>query len=155
MVITGTSHLGCTFAKASGKALSRATMTGIKDHALYARSKAAVEGFARSFAVDCGSKGITVNAIAPAGVNTDIYEEESWHYVPVRRYATGDYRQRFGENVSAWPVAHLERYWESSVWNSGGRRRMDQWQVTSTSIVLNTNLTHVPGRVIKLTSGSI
>lgn len=59
-----------------------ATMTGIPNHALYAGSKAAVEGFTRAFSVDCGEKGITVNAIAPGGVKTDMYDENSWHYVP-------------------------------------------------------------------------
>lgn len=52
-----------------------ATMSGIGNHALYAGSKAAVEGFTRSFAVDCGHKQITVNAIAPGGVKTDMYDE--------------------------------------------------------------------------------
>ena len=52
-----------------------ATMSGIPNHALYAGSKAAVEGFTRSFAVDCGKKGVTVNAIAPGGVKTDMYLE--------------------------------------------------------------------------------
>jgi len=59
-----------------------ATMSGIPNHALYAGSKAAVEGFTRSFSVDCGEKGITVNAIAPGGVKTDMYDENAWHYVP-------------------------------------------------------------------------
>ena len=59
-----------------------ATLTGIHDHALYAGSKAAVEGFTRAFSVDCGEKGVTVNAIAPGGVKTDMYDENSWHYVP-------------------------------------------------------------------------
>lgn len=52
-----------------------ATMSGVPNHALYAGSKAAVEGFTRSFAVDCGHKSITVNAIAPGGVKTDMYDE--------------------------------------------------------------------------------
>jgi 3-oxoacyl-[acyl-carrier protein] reductase len=59
-----------------------ATMSGIPNHALYAGSKAAVEGFTRSFSVDCGGKGITVNAIAPGGIKTDMYDENAWHYVP-------------------------------------------------------------------------
>jgi 3-oxoacyl-[acyl-carrier protein] reductase len=59
-----------------------ATMTGIPNHALYAGSKAAVEGFTRSFSVDCGHKGITVNAIAPGGVKTDMFDANAWHYVP-------------------------------------------------------------------------
>ncbi|OAA61849.1 hydroxynaphthalene reductase [Niveomyces insectorum RCEF 264] len=59
-----------------------ASLTGIPNHALYAGSKAAVEGFTRAFAVDCGEKGVTVNCIAPGGVKTDMYDENSWHYVP-------------------------------------------------------------------------
>jgi 3-oxoacyl-[acyl-carrier protein] reductase len=59
-----------------------ATMSGVPNHALYAGSKAAVEGFTRSFSVDCGEKGITVNAIAPGGVKTDMYDDNAWHYVP-------------------------------------------------------------------------
>jgi len=59
-----------------------ATLAGVPNHALYAGSKAAVEGFTRAFAVDCGSKGVTVNCVAPGGVKTDMYDENSWHYVP-------------------------------------------------------------------------
>ncbi|MCJ1341446.1 Arp2/3 complex subunit, actin nucleation center [Bachmanniomyces sp. S44760] len=72
-----------------------ATMTGIPNHALYAGSKAAVEGFVRSFAVDCGHKGITVNAIAPGGIKSDMYTENAWHYVP-------------GADPS-WPVEAIDR----------------------------------------------
>jgi len=59
-----------------------AVMTGVPNHALYAGSKAAVEGFTRSFAVDCGEKRVTVNCIAPGGVKTDMFDENSWHYAP-------------------------------------------------------------------------
>lgn len=54
-------------------------MSGVPNHALYAGSKAAVEGFTRSFSVDCGSKGITVNAIAPGGVKTDMFDANAWY----------------------------------------------------------------------------
>ncbi|GAD99563.1 hypothetical protein PVAR5_8278 [Paecilomyces variotii No. 5] len=61
---------------------SIAAGVGIPGHALYAGSKSAVEGFTRCFAADFGQKGCTVNAIAPAGVKTDMWAENSWRYAP-------------------------------------------------------------------------
>ncbi|KAI9774123.1 MAG: Arp2/3 complex subunit, actin nucleation center [Geoglossum simile] len=67
-----------------------ASMKGVKNHALYAGSKAAVEGFTRSFAADCGPKRITVNAIAPGGVKTDMYSENAWRYTPGADFTTSE-----------------------------------------------------------------
>lgn len=55
---------------------------GVPNHALYAGSKSAVEGFARSFAADGGPKRITANAIAPGGIKTDMFAQNAWHYSP-------------------------------------------------------------------------
>jgi 3-oxoacyl-[acyl-carrier protein] reductase len=55
---------------------------GVPGHALYAGSKSAVEGFTRCFAADFGSKGCTVNCIAPAGVKSDMWTQNSWRYAP-------------------------------------------------------------------------
>lgn len=55
---------------------------GIPGHALYAGSKSAVEGFARCFAADFGTKKCTVNAIAPAGIKSDMWAANSWRYAP-------------------------------------------------------------------------
>jgi 3-oxoacyl-[acyl-carrier protein] reductase len=49
---------------------------------VYAGSKAAVEGFTRAFSVDAGKKRITVNAIAPGGIHTDMFDANAWNYVP-------------------------------------------------------------------------
>lgn len=84
-----------------------ASAKGVHDHAVYAGSKAAVEAFARCLAagetqsklpmqarrtrklnlafsdcVDFGDKRITVNAIAPGGVKTDMYKEAARKYIP-------------------------------------------------------------------------
>jgi 3-oxoacyl-[acyl-carrier protein] reductase len=55
---------------------------GVPGHALYAGSKSAVEGFTRCFAADFGKKGCTVNAIAPAGIKSDMWLSNSWRYAP-------------------------------------------------------------------------
>lgn len=52
-----------------------ANLRGLRHHAIYAGSKAAVEAFVRNFAADCGPKRITCNAVAPGGVKTDMFSE--------------------------------------------------------------------------------
>jgi 3-oxoacyl-[acyl-carrier protein] reductase len=59
-----------------------AHMRGLKGHAIYSASKAAVEAFVRSFPDDFGPKRVTVNAIAPGGVATDMAVENAWRYSP-------------------------------------------------------------------------
>jgi hypothetical protein len=61
---------------------SIAARIGVANHALYAGSKSAVEGFARSFAADGGPRRITANAIAPGGIKTDMFAQNAWHYSP-------------------------------------------------------------------------
>lgn len=61
---------------------SIAAGVGVGGHALYAGSKAAVEGFTRCFAADFGQKQCTVNTIAPAGVKSDMWLANSWRYAP-------------------------------------------------------------------------
>jgi len=52
--------------------LSSVSANGNVGQTNYAASKAAVEGFTKSLAKESGRKGITVNAIAPAGIDTDM-----------------------------------------------------------------------------------
>lgn len=59
-----------------------AGLLGVADHALYSGSKSAVNGIVKSFATDFGSKGITVNAIAPGGVKSDMFAQVAWRYIP-------------------------------------------------------------------------
>jgi tetrahydroxynaphthalene reductase len=54
----------------------------VPNHSLYSGSKAAIETFVRCFAVDCGKKKITVNAVAPGGTVTDMFHAVAQHYIP-------------------------------------------------------------------------
>ena len=54
---------------------SISTTHSVPNHAVYAGSKAANEAFARHLALDLGSRGITVNAVAPGATKTDMYDK--------------------------------------------------------------------------------
>lgn len=54
----------------------------IKEHAVYAGSKCAVEAFARCFAAEFGARSITVNSIAPGGVKTEMAADVGYKYIP-------------------------------------------------------------------------
>jgi 3-oxoacyl-[acyl-carrier protein] reductase len=55
---------------------------GVKRHALYNSSKMAVIGMVKAFATDFGTRGITVNGIAPGGVLSDMFYQNCWNYIP-------------------------------------------------------------------------
>ena len=60
-----------------GRVVSLSSVSGISGNpgqANYAASKAAVIGFTRSVAREVGSRGITVNAVAPGFIKTDMTE---------------------------------------------------------------------------------
>ncbi|KAJ6070622.1 hypothetical protein PENARI_c002G08215 [Penicillium arizonense] len=61
---------------------SISAVKGVPRHAVYAASKAAVQGMTKCLAVDFGSRNITVNCIAAGGVKTDMYTEMSAKYIP-------------------------------------------------------------------------
>ena len=55
---------------------------GVPKHTLYSGSKGAIETFTRCMAIDCGDKKITVNAVAPGGIKTDMYHAVCREYIP-------------------------------------------------------------------------
>ncbi|KAJ5908519.1 hypothetical protein N7495_001201 [Penicillium taxi] len=69
---------------------SISAIKGVPRHAVYAASKAAVMGMTKCLAVDFGSRNITVNCIAAAGVKTDMYDEMAKEYVPGGRDMTNE-----------------------------------------------------------------
>ena len=60
-----------------------AGLLSVPHHALYSSSKAAINGLVPALALDYGrGKGITVNAIAPGGVKSDMFAQVAWKYIP-------------------------------------------------------------------------
>lgn len=54
-----------------------AGLLGVRDHVLYNASKMAVIGMIKAFATDFGSRGITVNGVAPGGIKSDMFTQVS------------------------------------------------------------------------------
>lgn len=59
-----------------------ASIRGLPDHAIYSASKAAVEAMVRSLPSDFSPKRVTVNAVAPGGIESDMAQENGWRYIP-------------------------------------------------------------------------
>ena len=72
---------------------------GVPRHAIYAASKAAVQGMTKCLAVDFGPRNITVNCIAAGGVKTDMYDEMAAKYVPGSENMTA---QEIEAMISKW-----------------------------------------------------
>jgi 3-oxoacyl-[acyl-carrier protein] reductase len=76
---------------------SVAGLTGNPGQANYAASKAGVIGFSKTVARELGSRGITVNVVAPGFITTDMTDvlpekvkAEVKERIPVRRFGTPD-----------------------------------------------------------------
>ena len=72
---------------------SASASIGNKGQANYAAAKAGVEAFSRSLAKEIGSRGITVNSVAPGYIETDMTEqisnkmkEEILNQIPLSRF---------------------------------------------------------------------
>ena len=72
---------------------STSASTGNKGQANYAAAKSGIEAFSRSLAKEVGSRGITVNSVAPGYIETDMTEqinnkvkEEILKQIPLARY---------------------------------------------------------------------
>ncbi|CAG8374219.1 unnamed protein product [Penicillium salamii] len=61
---------------------SVAAQQGYPNHSIYSASKAAVQGLVKCLAHDFAPRQITVNAIAPGGIKTDMYAEAAANYFP-------------------------------------------------------------------------
>ncbi len=72
---------------------------GVPKHTVYSGSKGAIETFVRCMAIDCGDKKITVNAVAPGGIKTDMYHAVCKEYIPNGENLTDD---QVDEYAATW-----------------------------------------------------
>jgi 3-oxoacyl-[acyl-carrier protein] reductase len=84
---------------------STSAVLGNKGQANYAAAKAGIEAFSRSLASEVGSRGITVNSVAPGFINTDMTELNSGVVEKelIKKIPLG----RFGETSE---IAHLVNF---------------------------------------------
>ncbi len=61
---------------------SVSAISTVRHHAVYAASKAAVRAMVRNLAPELADRGISINAIAPGGTNTDMAAEHTKSYIP-------------------------------------------------------------------------
>lgn len=81
-------------------------------HSLYSGSNGAIDSFVRILSRDCGDRRITVNAVAPGGIVTDILHGVSpHHYLPNSEKHTPEERQQMASSLhrNGFPedVAHV------------------------------------------------
>ncbi|KAJ5182753.1 hypothetical protein N7492_000369 [Penicillium capsulatum] len=111
---------------------------GVRDHAVYAASKAAVTGMTKSLAKDFGPRGITVNCLAAAGVKTDMYEAESAKY--------------FGEAGKNMTIEQIED--ALSKWSPLGRVGLPSDVAGAAALIASADSQWITGQTLQVCGGA-
>jgi len=90
-----------------GRLIMMGSITGqakaVPKHAVYSGSKGTIETFVRCMAIDFGDKKITVNAVAPGGIKTDMYHQVCREYIP---NGLGFTDEETDEYAAGWSPLH-------------------------------------------------
>lgn len=82
---------------------SSTTKLNMPGYAIYSASKAAVEQMTRNFAAEVGGQGITVNAVSPGPLNTELFQQGKTQ-AQIDLIAKRSIYQRIGETGDIIPV---------------------------------------------------
>ena len=112
--------------KRSGKIVNMASVVGLMGNAgqtNYAAAKAGIIGFTKSAAKELAARGVTVNAIAPGFINTDMtatlpekIKEETLNQIPLGKFGTPE----DVANLAAFLVSEQAAYITGQVINVDG-----------------------------------
>jgi len=110
----------------SGRIVNLASVVGLTGHisqANYAAAKAGIIGFTKSAAKELATRGVTVNAIAPGFINTDMtaklsekIREETLNQIPMGKFGTPE----DVANLAAFLVSDQAAYITGQVINVDG-----------------------------------
>ncbi len=102
-------------------------------HAVYAASKAAVEAMALNLAPELAQRGITINAIAPGGTESDMSAEVGDHY--------------------AHPAVPLDRATASRAMCAVGRFAQPEEIAAAIAFLVSDDASYITGRTIPVDGG--
>lgn len=97
---------------------------GFKDLSLYTMSKAALEGFTRSWAMELGDEGHTVNAVNPGPVQSDMLDNIPKYIVDMQKAQTA-VEKRVGTvddvaQIVAWLASEESRWVSGQAYSASG-----------------------------------